>query len=336
MICLLLSRTNDHGTINPIDRFFRKHFCGRVQKALNISKRRADLYATCLFEIVMILSDQQLITGIAILAAAVKELHEGKISVYHFTIVTDLSWFSSNTHLLSLLVVRSFSQSFKPGANKNGKAPISTTSFRYAVPAFLRIVLMIVMAVLLLYCSWVSGYGQWYDSFGCPAHCIVSAKKTGRAKNWMIVNFVLILWAYPQQMFLLMPKFRHYWMTSLRNRIVPDKAIYVSAEKWWNSRVIHRHMLEVLRRTFLCVWYLLSSETEAILELTAWFALGIYWTITDRISGHNVMESAEKEQENTLGFGQMVPLFLLALPFMQAIESYYGKTISSIICSRCS
>ena len=60
------------------------------------------------------MSDTQLVSGIAMLISASKKLRDGSISVYHFNIVTDLAWFSSNTHILTLLVIRSFSQSVKP------------------------------------------------------------------------------------------------------------------------------------------------------------------------------------------------------------------------------
>ena len=35
------------------------------------------------------------------------------MTVYHFTVVTDLAWFGSNAHLLSLLVLRSWDISAK-------------------------------------------------------------------------------------------------------------------------------------------------------------------------------------------------------------------------------
>ena len=53
---------------------------------------------------VLMFSDQQIVTGIALLAAGYSQLHCG-LSAYHWEIVVDLVWFSSLTHLTTLTVL---------------------------------------------------------------------------------------------------------------------------------------------------------------------------------------------------------------------------------------
>nr|B1A0U5.1 RecName: Full=Elsinochromes biosynthesis cluster protein HP1 [Elsinoe fawcettii]ABZ82009.1 hypothetical protein EfHP1 [Elsinoe fawcettii] len=55
---------------------------------------------------ILVLSDQQLVTGIAILAAAFANL-DG-ISVYHYTFAVRLAWLSSSVHLSTLLLLRRY------------------------------------------------------------------------------------------------------------------------------------------------------------------------------------------------------------------------------------
>ncbi|KAH9823631.1 hypothetical protein Tdes44962_MAKER04592 [Teratosphaeria destructans] len=55
---------------------------------------------------VLIFSDQQIVTGIAILIAGFGQFD--KISVYHWQIVVYQAWMSSNVHLTSLTMLRSF------------------------------------------------------------------------------------------------------------------------------------------------------------------------------------------------------------------------------------
>lgn len=134
--------------------------------------------------------------------------------------------------------------------------------------------------------------------------------KGGKPQMWMIVNFVLIFWTYPPQMLLLIPAVRKYWMDSLRSKYIYDQSQQTGKLS--------------IGGVFLWIWYFFTSETEGVLEQGAWFALGVFWTVTDLRGGHSAMEAGELEKEKEWGFGQMVPLFLLILPVMQFIETFNG------------
>ncbi|THW87505.1 hypothetical protein D6C98_02777 [Aureobasidium pullulans] len=58
--------------------------------------------------IVLLLSDQQIVTGIAIMAAGFVGLRGGQMSVYHYQIVLYLAWLSSSVHLSALTLLRPF------------------------------------------------------------------------------------------------------------------------------------------------------------------------------------------------------------------------------------
>jgi len=64
---------------------------------------------------VLAFSDQQLVVGLAMPITSIYMFVHTTISVYHFSIVMDLAWLSSNTHLLSLLILRDY-------LSKKGKA----------------------------------------------------------------------------------------------------------------------------------------------------------------------------------------------------------------------
>lgn len=61
-------------------------------------------------ELILSLSDQQMITGIAILIAGIIQL-DSKISFYHWNVLVSLAWFSSLTHLSALTLLRSYFRS---------------------------------------------------------------------------------------------------------------------------------------------------------------------------------------------------------------------------------
>lgn len=87
--------------VNPIDcgiiEFIWRKMGGRPKKELGVALRRG----------VLMFSDQQVVTGIAILSAGYSQLHCG-LSSYHWQIIVYLAWFSSVTHLTTLTVLRQY------------------------------------------------------------------------------------------------------------------------------------------------------------------------------------------------------------------------------------
>ena len=54
-----------------------------------------------------------------------------------------------------------------------------------------------------------------------------------------------------------------------------------------------------------------------------WVGLGIKWVVDDRERGHGIMLHDEAVTEDTISFGQLVPILLLALPVMAFLEACY-------------
>ena len=89
------------------------------------------------------LSDQQIVTGIAILASGYSQLNCG-LSAYHWQMVVYLAWFSSLTHLTTL--------SFLRGHIGNNKRIL-----------FLRLSLMVILALMLSIAFLPTGSDYWLD-----------------------------------------------------------------------------------------------------------------------------------------------------------------------------
>lgn len=318
IIALLLTRKWHPDTINPIDARFRRYFCDRLRRV--VGEKNASRWSEACFALVLTLSDQQLVTGNAILITAMYMLNDGSISVYHFNLVTDLAWFSSNTHLLSLLIVRAFLYSSKSKESlKNDKW---RAKWDFWVLRWIRVLLMLTLAGLLLYASWVSGYEYWYENLRCPASCVENLPKGGTGLKWTIVNFVLIIQVYPIQVAFAFPSLKDAWLDKARPWILMhSQNLLVQTQE---NRPLYV-FLKVVQKAFAAVWYFLASETEACLEQIAWFTLGVIWTVGDRRLGHqsDTLAPEEAEAENQLGFGQFVPLLLLILPLLTLVEAYH-------------
>lgn len=89
---------NQRAQTNKIDKWFSSTL-GHLSY-FTFSQKRRNFWLPVIQKVVLALSDQQLLTGLAILIASLCQLCS--ISVYHFAVVGDLAWFSSNVHITTL------------------------------------------------------------------------------------------------------------------------------------------------------------------------------------------------------------------------------------------
>ncbi|KAI1346946.1 hypothetical protein F5Y01DRAFT_307939 [Xylaria sp. FL0043] len=308
IIFLLLSRSYVD-TWNPIDKVVRQKLGAPVQEW--IGKERSQKWSYVLYDMVVCLSDQQLVTGIALLVAALKLLNDSTITVYHFSIAVDLAWFSANTHLLSLTVVRSFRNSAKPNLLNETQKPHEKSMERY--PLVFRVVLMSALAVMLVYVSWIEGYIDWYHTFNCPAKCTISSTKGGESLRYAIANITFIIFDYTFNFITLLTPIRAYWAHRLRPRLIRDR----SASGEPSQKTDH-----LTKKILLVCWYLYFSETINVFLQIIWHIIGHVELFGDRILGHILMSPEQIKEEDSLGFGQLVPIVLLALLILQLLETF--------------
>ncbi|KAK3374719.1 hypothetical protein B0H63DRAFT_548994, partial [Podospora didyma] len=285
----------DTNSFSPIDVFTRNRIGNPVVRFLGQSQWlgiRLTRTKLSLCNLVQLLADTQLVTGIAMLCAAVIRLRHGLISVYHFSMVKNLVWFSSNVHLLTLLVIRAdMLVTMKKGERlvhlrhgtwqKRLEARMGRGGDMLA-----KVVCMLLMAALLLYCSWVSGAEGWEDNYTCPARCALDRPKGGEALRWIKVDFALVIYAYPMACVPLWPWAGRMWLDRIWHRLIDNKTLGTKSIKPWSVR----------------------------------------WVFVPLNVVHAWMGPKEKERELDVdGFGQLIPLFLLGLPFCR----FFGCTAVS-------
>lgn len=119
------------------------------------SQKPPDKWAEALEKAVLAFSDQQCITGIAILLSGYSQLslkNTNPMTVYNWQLAVDLAWFSSITHLTTLTCLRHYFR--KRGALSN-----------------FRIACMAVNAVILAVSIGSTGWAL--DNQGVPALCLI-------------------------------------------------------------------------------------------------------------------------------------------------------------------
>jgi hypothetical protein len=90
---------------NSVDKLFNKII------ALDLDTPKRSFWREVAERLILGFSDQQLVTGTALLLAAFIRLPatNGQIRAYHFSVITDrVAWFSANTHLVTLFVLRDY------------------------------------------------------------------------------------------------------------------------------------------------------------------------------------------------------------------------------------
>ena len=112
-----------------------------IRKKVKWNSQRSERWAQAVEKATLMFSDQQLVTGIAILGGGYSQLRNG-IQVYHWQIIVDLAWFASCTHLTTMSTLRQYFRA----------RPVVRTW---------RIISMLIMMVLLIIALAPTGRGDW-------------------------------------------------------------------------------------------------------------------------------------------------------------------------------
>lgn len=276
--------------------------------------------------LVLTLSDQQLLVGIAILVTGY--IKHCSISVYHFAVISDLAWFSSNTNLTSLNVLQVYL----------GEHP----SLRNW-----RICLMLVIFVLLLAALAMEGHRSWYDSWNSPAQCLFKeflVKVGGEPGKWMTIQMVLLIYSYTVSMaqlfnsdkldILLYERPVRKMERSIAR--LHDCIVSSSALGGWRSYVTSILLLPAWafiacgKWGFVALSTVVGSITVSLCVDIAVSAIGVWGIIDDR----DIPKSQMDGNENAWGFGQLIQVLLLSSILLTFKDLYSSKHTIQIPC-RC-
>jgi hypothetical protein len=295
--------------------FLPAHFLRRVDKRVfrANSRNQHSRWRDIIESVMMSLSDQQLVTGFAILIAGYYEMMNSNLAMYHWRIVTYLAWLSSSVHIASLTLLRDVS-------NKN-------PTFRN-----IRVAGMLLLLILLSVSLWPTRFETDSEPsyLGLPAKCYwTSAHATPFAgtealdSNWLI-SMVMLLFAYAwklSQLFASSRGFVRQWLVAkpeaaierlMRRAVTSDRPkwliwpLYKGLTVCYVSLVVYAEFAE--------------SFVVSIIYLCVTLPYGITIIVNTRmIVGDDVIAG-----ERRLTFGQLVPLFLLVLPILMIFELSSG------------
>jgi len=315
----------------------------------NNNSKRMEMKVKTLERFILTLSDQQLVTGLAILIAGLFKLCT--ISYWEFLIVVSLAWFSSTTHLSTLVVLRKYFLHHKAVRNW-------------------RVAGMLIMLVLLFF-SVLSQEGLPPDyQFSAPMECVYINMSQGLANSggYMVpIILVFLVFAYSNQLVKLFSADRQKTVFSILNTSLiytyirtfgtisraewRDKYSAIVKEQLRNSYTIRRRKLlqrfsdaspqqqkSIIRKARMESFFVLLSMAshiylDSFMWQIVWLIFGLAYGIGQIVQNRWALLPFVPldGSDPRMDFGQIVPLLLLFLPILAAIEAYYGEFVLSLL-----
>ncbi|OJD39822.1 uncharacterized protein BKCO1_2000241 [Diplodia corticola] len=293
-------------------------------------------WSTALERFILAMSDQQLVTGIAIMVTIYTKSCD--ISIYSFQMAGALAWFSSTTHLATLTILTKHFDTHRIARN-------------------FRAVMMVAMMFMLAVAQIISNSESVQHSstdiyFGCALR---KSFKLSPIDGYEIANLCLIIaWlilSYASRMISLYSanvKSSYSWPTRQIAFVLGleiqeptaeddsleklDKVMQAVDDRLRNGPLgrwsLLRHVCVWIARFFSLAGAIERAFASSFLWHLIWLLFGATFGIGQVISirkDYTVPYRKDQETEtlNKWGFGQILPLVLLALPALMGLEAYF-------------
>ncbi|TIA79691.1 hypothetical protein D6C76_03491 [Aureobasidium pullulans] len=284
------------------------------------SQRRTSIsWHKALHQCVLLLSDQQIVTGIAVCMAGFIALH-GRISVYHFQIVIMLAWMSSSVHLSALTMLGEYFRK-RPGV------------------LGWRIVGMLVLLILLLAALAPTNSNLWatqwtpdsehYEktSWAIPAKCFFFHTWGEGVNPDAPLSYLILTLSYVWKIGALFRSSRNVFHRRVRGPY-----------EYFLERILHKEAIKASKcrgkRRLSWIYYatmVVYIILLALFEFSASFAASLWLSYVGLVYGTiqivipRQQNSWWNSKENSWTFGQIVPLVLLIQPIGAILENYRSR-----------
>lgn len=314
-----------------------KFLHNRIARGVTDRQRESCIFWREVLErLILNLADQQLITGFSLLIIAYivqpsPVTEAGKLWPARLSLVIYLSCLSSSSHLACMLTLQKYLK-LHPALAK------------------LRIFFIILFAVAL---SISIGLGQTFSVVGYILNKILAAADSKTAYNLSLYIGNGLLYGFPPAIAL-----HVYWTAVLQ--LLPDtkrhiKEVISRMYHSWGHKLVPGKMLrrilgeesahQLRRSAKATLWWLIFFNPPMIFAMQVIYAnISLVFVLLQKFGGPSpsqvcwdpaecdlyfMCKGLDNEEENKWGFGQMLAMFVLLLPFLAAVETYQGESISS-------
>ncbi|KAK8023054.1 Vanillyl-alcohol oxidase [Apiospora marii] len=275
----------------------------------------------CVRTAVLAMSDQQIVTGIAIMGAGFQGLRTGTLSAYHYQIVLYLAWMSSSVHLTAITVLASYLKSHRG-------------VLAWRLTGMLVLFAMLVVGLVPTISNdwgifWWPNIDDDKTGWAIPARCFWGDVRGGAVSPDAPLGFVILSVSYLWKMGQLFSSSRgayHRWFRGPIERLMVHALRYTAETRsqpgrrswfWlWTFRVLLAFALP-----FMVIFEVVSSFAASL-----WLSLlGLIFGTIQVLIPRSQMQPMTQSQEGTWGFGQLVPLILLIQPLGMVLEHVWTR-----------
>lgn len=267
---------------------------------------------TSIRKFVLSLSDQQIVTGIAIMAAGLRGLAKGTISTYHYQIVLYLAWLSSSVHLSAISLLTPYLGKYK-----------GLRTWRL-VGMLALLIMLLVGLVPTISDNWgtvSSAYDPSRGSvqptgWGVPAACFWGRTYGDGVNNDAPLGYAILVVSYVWKVgeLFVSPQWLHHIVVRIPARIVMEKPLCAIARRY-AKRGSTIYLLAFRFYLMLCLPLFTALETLVSFSAALWLSvLGLVFGTLQIVIPRNQNLAATAAAEESWGFGQLVPLILLIQP----------------------
>jgi hypothetical protein len=303
---LLLTVTAYVGGFPPVQHLRR---VDRLTLRAN-SRHEKSRWQKVLESVMLSLSDQQLVTGLAILIAGYYEMVHNNLSVYHWNIVIYLSWMSSAVHIASLTF-------------------LSDVFNRSHTLRNIRVAGMLALSILLVAAMWplrrldvpldtpvkcLWGIRPWnahielYDARSVDADRVLSAVMLVGGYIWKLSQLLGSSSGWVRR-----------WLVA-KPQAATERRMRTSVENQssrWLARLAH------LLLTYCYIIFVIYAElAESFAAVVIYLSLALPWGTVCIFHYRNLVPDDVRAGESAMTFGQVVPILLLILPVLAGVSSY--------------
>jgi len=274
---------------------------------------------------VLLFSDQQIMTGLAMLIAGFVGLVD-RMDVYHFQVVIMLAWMSSSVNLTALTVLGQFFEEHKP-------------VFYWRLAGMLILLVLLLVALVPTtsngWAIWATKQGNVNERTGwaIPARCyFLRGVHDGRVNADAPLSYVLLISSYVWKL----------GSISKHSRSVFVQYIRGPPERFLESMIQRDHsgdfttITNTRRRTLkhyvsmvLYIDFLVIFEFAASFAASLWVSvIGLAWG-TVQIIVPRYQNASFSQGDDSWTFGQLVPLILMVQPIGAMLELYRRREEAS-------
>jgi hypothetical protein len=274
---------------------------------------------------ILVLSDQQIVTGVAIMAAGFVGLRSGETNVYHYQIVLYLAWLASSVHLSALTFLRPFLESHP-----------AVRAWRLVGMVVLFFMLMVGLVPTVSYDWGIINISNPGDAsigindktgWGIPARCFWARTYGDGVNDDAPIGYALLVVSY-------------IWKVG--DMFGPTRKVFASGICGPTERGIEhvlsipaRRYIRTRRRRYLWLFRMLlvpSIPFIALMEFLSSLSASLWLSLWGLVFGtiqvviprqQNLLQTASKESE--WGFSQLIPMILLIQPLGALTEHMWVR-----------